>query len=66
MQNATDDRQNLLTIRDVARLLQCSPRTVHRLKVTGQLPAAVRVRSLLRWRRSDIESFVSRFMEARP
>jgi excisionase family DNA binding protein len=62
MQTAIPFDQNLLTIRDVARLLRCSTRTVHRLKVTGQLPAAVRVRSLLRWRRSDIESFISRCM----
>jgi len=63
MNTTMQSHQSLLTIQDVARLLHCSTRTVHRLKTMGELPAPVRVRSLLRWRLSDIESFISQSME---
>jgi predicted DNA-binding transcriptional regulator AlpA len=63
MRTAECDNRYLLTIDDVARILQCSTRPLHRLKATGQLPAAVRVRSLCRWRPRDIQSFISKSME---
>jgi predicted DNA-binding transcriptional regulator AlpA len=53
---ATD---TLLRAADVARLLSVSVRTVWRMRDAGQLPRPVRVASkMVRWRRSDIESFI--------
>jgi excisionase family DNA binding protein len=53
------DASALLTVDDVAALLNCSSRTVRRLADTGTLPVPMRLNSLLRWRRSDIEDFIA-------
>jgi len=49
----------LLTVDDVAAILNCSSRTVRRLADTGTLPVPLRLNSLSRWRRSDIEDFIA-------
>jgi excisionase family DNA binding protein len=49
----------LLTVDDVAVILNCSSRTVSRLADTGTLPVPLRLNSLLRWRRTDIEDFIA-------
>ena len=58
MQTDAEPTQALLTTRQVAKLLQCSTRTVHRLRDAGRFPPAIYIRHLVRWRRSDIESFL--------
>jgi excisionase family DNA binding protein len=39
--------------------LGCSTQHVRRLNDSGKMPKAVRVGSLLRWRRTDIESWIA-------
>ena len=39
----------LITIDDVAALLTCSPRTVHRLIDRGRIPRPIRFGRMLRW-----------------
>lgn len=41
----------LLTVRQVAETLGCSPRHVYRLADAGRMPRPVRLGSLIRWRR---------------
>lgn len=48
----------LLTVDDVAALLRCSPRTVHRLTERGRIPRPCRLGSLLRWPRVQVEAWV--------
>jgi excisionase family DNA binding protein len=49
----------LLDVRTVAAMLGCSPRHVYRLADAGRMPAPVRVGALVRWRRSDLDSWLA-------
>jgi len=48
----------LLTAGEVAHILKCSPRTVYRLSDSGQMPQRLKVGSLVRWKRAEIEGWV--------
>ncbi len=48
----------LLNTRDVAAMLQCSPRTVQRLAASGRMPRPVRLGRLARWSRPAIEVWI--------
>jgi len=50
----------LLTIDDLAALLGCSRRTVHRLIERGRVPKPCRFGSLLRWPRTQVDEWVAR------
>lgn len=49
----------LLDVRAVASLLDCSPQHVRRLADAGRMPRALRVGSLLRWRRVDLDAWLA-------
>lgn len=49
----------LLTVEDVAALLQVSPRTVWRMRSSCQIPKPIKVGGGVRWRRQDIESWIA-------
>jgi excisionase family DNA binding protein len=49
----------LLDVRAVAALLDCSPRHVYRLSDSGKMPPSVRLGSLVRWRRADLDSWLA-------
>jgi excisionase family DNA binding protein len=49
----------LLTVRQVAARLGCSPRHVNRLADTSLMPAPVRLGTLVRWRAAEIESWIA-------
>jgi excisionase family DNA binding protein len=48
----------LLDVRAVAALLDCSPRHVYRLADAGRMPAPVRIGALVRWRRTVLDSWL--------
>lgn len=48
----------LLSVEDVAALLSCSERHIRRLADAGRMPRPVRLSSLVRFRRSEIERWV--------
>lgn len=49
----------LLTIRDVAEILDLGQRTVWRLEAEGRLPKAIRLnRRVVRWKASAIQSYI--------
>lgn len=50
----------LLTVRDTAALLGCSPRHVHRQVEAGRMPQPVRLGALVRWRRSELHAWIDR------
>ncbi|MEQ8787457.1 MAG: helix-turn-helix domain-containing protein [Pirellulaceae bacterium] len=52
--------KQLLTTRDVAKLLSVSEKTVRRLRDAGKLPPAVHVGRMLRWREEDIAAYIDR------
>ncbi len=49
----------LLTVDDVAELLSVSPRTVRRMADSGAMPRPLKLASLVRWRRSDIDRWLA-------
>src|SRR5262249_57632003 len=49
----------LLDVRAVAALLGCSARHVYRLADAGQMPAPVRLGTLVRWPRQAIEEWIA-------
>lgn len=49
----------LLDVRGVAALLDCSPRHCYRLADAGHLPAPVRLGALVRWRRQDLDAWLA-------
>ena len=49
----------LLDVRAVAALLDCSPRHVYRLADAGRMPAPVRIGALVRWRRTDLDAWLA-------
>lgn len=48
----------LLTVREVAALLGCSPRHVYRLSADGRMPAPVSLGALVRWNRNSVQSWI--------
>jgi excisionase family DNA binding protein len=49
----------LLDVDEVATLLGCSPRHVHRLVASGRMPEPMKLGSLARWARTVIESWIA-------
>jgi len=49
----------LLDVEQVAAILNCSTRHVYRLHDSGRMPPAVRLGSLVRWRRSDLDAWLA-------
>lgn len=56
---AREQSGRLLTVRDVAGLLHCSPRTVYRLADSGRMPGPVRLGALVRWPGAVIEQWIA-------
>jgi excisionase family DNA binding protein len=49
----------LLDVSVVAAMLDCSQRHIYRLSDAGQMPPPLKVGKLVRWRRSDIETWIA-------
>jgi excisionase family DNA binding protein len=49
----------LLDVRGVAAMLDCSTRHIHRLADAGKMPSPVRLGALIRWRRTEIEEWIT-------
>ncbi len=50
----------LLTIRELAKVLKLSPRSIWRLVKNHQLPAPVRIGGSIRWRADDISLWIAK------
>lgn len=48
----------LLTVREVADMLQCSERHVYRLEEKGLMPKAVRLGGIVRWQSEKISAWI--------
>ncbi len=48
----------LLDVRAVASLLDCSPRHVYRLADAGRMPRPVKLGQLVRWRRGELMQWI--------
>ena len=48
----------LLKVETVAQILNLSKRTIHRLNCTGKIPCPVKISGSIRWRQSDIDSWI--------
>jgi excisionase family DNA binding protein len=49
----------LLDVRQVAAKLGCSTRSVYRLADAGKMPSPVKLLSLSRWRRDELNEWIS-------
>jgi excisionase family DNA binding protein len=49
----------LLDVRAVAALLDCSTRHVYRLADRGAMPPPIRLGALIRWRRQDLDAWLA-------
>jgi len=49
----------LLTVGEVALLLNCGKRTVHRLADSGKMPPPVRIGGLVRWRADELRQWIA-------
>jgi excisionase family DNA binding protein len=49
----------LITVKEVASLFSCSPRTVYRLADGGQMPKGLKIGGLVRWERAAIETWIA-------
>ena len=49
----------LLDVNQIAHLLNCSPRTVHRLADGGKMPRPVKLGALTRWSRAAVEAWIA-------
>jgi excisionase family DNA binding protein len=49
----------LLSVRDVAALLGCSPRHIYRLAESGRFPKPIKLGTLTRWPRSAVKKFIA-------
>jgi hypothetical protein len=50
----------LLTTRDAARVLSLSPRTLERLRLSGDGPRYCKLRRSVRYRQCDLDAWLSR------
>ncbi len=48
----------LLTVMEVAEMLGLSERTVYRLADLGKMPRPVKIGAAVRWRRSELETWI--------
>lgn len=48
----------LLSDKEVGKLLKSSPRTVRNLSARGAFPSPLKIGRLTRWRRSDVERHI--------
>lgn len=51
--------QLMLTVEDVAKVLICSPRSVHRLVDAGRIPKPCSLGRLTRWPRQRLEEWIA-------
>lgn len=49
----------LLTVQDMAAILNCSARTVYRLVDSGKMPPPCRLGGLVRWSRAAIDAWIA-------
>ncbi len=54
----------LLSVRDVAKLVQVDPGTVRNWREQGKLPAAVKIGGVIRWDADDIDRWLEEQREA--
>lgn len=55
----SEDVTLLLSAAKLAQALDISIRTLWRLRAAGKLPAPIRLNGSVRWRRSEIESWIA-------
>jgi len=58
-EQATAAIPELLTIRDLARILKLSPRSIWRLVRNRQLPGPLRIGGSIRWRAEEIVKWIA-------
>jgi len=58
-ENLPPPRHQLIDVHQVAQSLGCSWRTVYRLADGGKIPRGLKLGSLRRWDRAEIEAFIA-------
>ena len=55
----TEQKVELLSVKDLCEMLGCSRRTVYRLKDAGQMPMPMKINGMVRWRPDEVENWIS-------
>lgn len=55
----TEQKVELLSVKDVCEMLGCSRRTVYRLKDAGQMPMPLKINGMVRWRPDEVENWIA-------
>ena len=55
----TGEAPAMLTVHDVARMLNCSARTIYRLTDSGRMPRPVKLNALVRWPREVVQQWIA-------
>lgn len=53
----------LMTVKEVAKLLKVSTRQVAKLVIAGKLVKPIRLARSVRWRASDLDQFIAKLAE---
>ncbi len=62
----TGEAPTMLTVHEVARMLNCSARTVYRLVDAGKMPRPVKLGALVRWPKTAIEQWIAEGCPSQP
>jgi excisionase family DNA binding protein len=57
--NQAADSAELLNVKQVAQLMSCGERTVHRMSDLGKMPAPVKIGGLVRWPRRVLVEWIN-------
>lgn len=60
LRTSTSEKPLLLDVKEIAKLLGISVRTVWGKSASGYMPKPVRIGKLCRWRREEIEKWVAK------
>jgi len=59
MEDHTSQNCHLLNAKELATMLSTSVRSIWRYRSSGRLPKAIQIAGAIRWRKTDIEQWIS-------
>jgi len=65
-ENHPTTRHQLVDVHQVAQALGCSWRTIYRLADAGRIPRGLKLGSLRRWDRAEINAFIANGGKCKP
>lgn len=57
--SVSSHHQQLLDVRELATILNCSSRHIYRMTDAGRMPRPVRLGVLIRWKKAEIDAWLA-------